>query len=272
MLKKLCIVLPAIITIALMFSIASSAEDVNIKYGKTSITVKVIDDFSDSGEPKKVWRDGSVTLEDGKVVCEGTYIADCYLVEIPKANENKNLYIEAKYIGLELTNKSDGSIYYCFQGTIDDEDALTSPMGEEDIILVDKDGNLHDVVFSDAPNVYERYGFIIPKDFDGYVIIPTSSITRRGDWETPLWHSEMNIDGVGAHVSLGGSATPQVDASVIELVFDNFFVFNGELPDPNAEPETSNPQTSDPFAVFPPFLIIASMLLLMKEFKKRYSV
>ena len=234
------VVLVFTLIISTIVSYGEEGTDLEIKYGTSSITIKVVDDFSESGEPDKVWKDGFVELKDGRIYCDGITIADCYLITIQKANENKSVYIEADYIGFEIKNDSDGDIYYCFQGIVDGNDAFTSPVGDKDVILVDKHGFLHEVVFSDDASVYSRYGFIIPKGFDGYVMIPTTRITRLGTWDKPLWHGDVTIDGVGVHVSLGENAYPEVDATFIEFSFDNFFVFSGEFAEYEA-PETPEP-------------------------------
>ncbi|NLN05489.1 MAG: hypothetical protein GX166_11890 [Clostridiaceae bacterium] len=237
------IIIAAIVFILFISAVSFGQEptDLEIKFGSDkSVTVKVIDDFSDSGPPDKVWRDGFVEMRDGKIYCEGVNIADCYLVEVPQANANKSLYAEAEYIGFEVQNECDGDIYYCFQGVIDGQDAFTSPQGEKDIILVDKNGYMHEVVFSETEAIYSRYGFIIPEGFDGYVFIPTERITRLGSWQTPIWHSDVTIEGVGVHVSTGENPYPGVDASYVEFWIDNFFVFSGEFPEYEA-PETPVP-------------------------------
>ena len=215
----------ATIVITLLISVASFGQeplDLEIKYGTDkTVVVKVLDDFSESGPPDKVWRDGFVEMRDGKIYCEGITIADCYLVEVPKANEHKSMYADAEYIGFEIQNKCDGDIYYCFQGVIDGQDAFTSPEGEKNIVLVDKNGLLHEVEFSETAAIYSRYGFIIPEGFDGYVFIPTERITRLGSWDTSIWHSDVTIEGVGVHVSIGENPYPEVDASYVEFWIDN---------------------------------------------------
>lgn len=234
----------ATIVITLLISVASFGQeplDLEIKYGTDkTVVVKVLDDFSESGPPDKVWRDGFVEMRDGKIYCEGITIADCYLVEVPKANEHKSMYADAEYIGFEIQNKCDGDIYYCFQGVIDGQDAFTSPEGEKNIVLVDKNGLLHEVEFSETAAIYSRYGFIIPEGFDGYIFIPTERITRLGSWDTSIWHSDVTIEGVGVHVSIGENPYPEVDASYVEFWIDNFFVFSGDFPEYEA-PETPVP-------------------------------
>lgn len=182
-------------------------------------------------------------MKDGKVLYDGIGIADAYTITVPNAQENKELYAKAKYIGFEIKNASDGDVYYCYQHKSPGGEAFTSPSGEPEIVLVDKNGVTQDIVFSDSATVYSRYGFIIPEGFDGYVLIPTSRITRLNDWNNSVWSENLTINGIGAHVSIGQNSTPEADASFIEFYIDNFFVYNGEFPEYVA-PVTPEPTQS----------------------------
>ena len=77
----------ATIVITLLISVASFGQeplDLEIKYGTDkTVVVKVLDDFSESGPPDKVWRDGFVEMRDGKIYCEGITIAD-FILEVPR--------------------------------------------------------------------------------------------------------------------------------------------------------------------------------------------
>lgn len=254
-----------------LFSHGAAVTDLNIKYGKATINAKLLDDFSNSQvDQSKVWRDGTVEMKDGRAYGKSSFIVDCYIISVPNANEHKDLYRSAEYIGFEIENASDGSVYYCFQGTINGADALTSPFGGKDIVLVDKDGVVQDVTFTSNPTVYERYAFMVPEGFKGYVLIPTTNVTARTDWNTSIWSNTINIDGVAFHASLGQDTTPKGDATNIEFYVDNFFVVSSELPDPNAEPNTNNPQTSDTFMLLPISVLLIAILFATKELKKRY--
>ena len=195
----------SILTLVLLFNITIYANelpyDLEIKYGKdTTITVKVLEDFLESEiDYTHVWRDGTVNLEDGKIICEGVVISDSYLISVPKANEHKELYQNAKYWGFEIKNACDGDIYYMFQMRLNDQKILLSPFTGDDIILVDKHGFVHEIVFSDAPQCYLRYGFIIPENFDGYVLFPTNKLILFYDdltnWEESegMWDPSLTL-------------------------------------------------------------------------------
>ena len=233
---------------------ANEASDLEIKYGKdSSITVQIIEDFSESEiDYNHVWRDGTVELEEGKIICEGIQISDSYIISVPKANENKELYQNAKYWGFEIRTACDGDIYYMFQTRINDQKVLLSPFIGDDIILVDKTGYAHEIIFSDGPQAYQRYAFIIPKDFEGYVLFPTNRLilftdnATNWDDEETMWDSSVSLEGIGAHVSIGQNPYPMVDSSFVEFYIDNFFVFNGEFPEYAAPPTPTPADTPTP--------------------------
>lgn len=246
--KLISLVIAAVIILSFTVTTRVSAEgevqDLVIKYGTTTITAKLLEDFATSEvEQETVWHEGTVDMKNGKIFYEGINIADAYVISVPKAQENKELYQKAKYWGFELKNDCDGDIYYCFQTKFASFDIFMSPQGSDPIILVDKNGVTYDIIFSDSASLYSRYGIIIPEGFDGYVIFPTSRLTRLNDWGNTAWTETTELRGIGAHVSIGQSASPAVDASFIEFYIDNFFVFNGEFPAYEA-PVTPEPTAS----------------------------
>lgn len=265
-----------VIVLALMFTVMASgllvhgwaATDLNIKYGKATIKAKLLDDFTDSVvNQATVWRDGTVEMKDGRALGKSASICDSYEISVPNANSsesNKNLYRNALYIGFEIENKSNGSVYYVFQGRINGSDAFFSPVNGA--VLVDMNGNIQEVNFTPERTVYERYAYLVPAGFKGYAIFPTASVVGRNDWETPIWNGSIELNGVAFHASTGQNTVPKGTATNIEFYIDNFFVIANELPNPSVE----NPETSDTLILLPMALLLAAVLLIAKESGKRY--
>lgn len=236
--KKFAFLLVAIITLG-MFTQTVFADDLKLTYGKEKVDLVLVDDLSELNIQNVTY--GSFSVEDSKLIITAPIMADVYGISVPQAEANKELFSNAKYIAFDIKNTGAEDTYFCFQPQIGStENKFISPKGDK-IYFVDNTGLRTEVVWTeDVVVTVGRYSFIIPGFYEGYVLIPVTSLVNINSWDAPAWQNDDYISAVGFNVSsVSGLAT------TIEI--DNMYI-TGELPayefvataEPTATPVVTN--------------------------------
>lgn len=209
--------------------------DYDIHFGKEGvIKAKLIDDFSESSVSGVYW-DAIIKQEEGVLIFDddGKKLCDTYDVTVSFAEANLDLIKQADYMGVKIKNLCDDEIYFGLQGRVNGTPFLMNPdIGEKEFIILDLEGRKQEVWFSSGANVYERNAIIIPKDFEGYVLIPLDGLVNHyvnDPAQENVNFAEMETFSLGFHVSIGN--VEPLGSTYVSFTADDFFVYTGALPE-----------------------------------------
>ncbi len=250
----LCLSLTLLVTACTFFCMAAET-DTTVKYGKADLSLTLIDPFDETQELPGFMNWGNGWMENGHIYmeCAGGSLYDIYAMTTAALQDNATLGGHTHMV-LAVKNTSDGDIFFGIQPDVLYEGAaihayLSSELARANPVkLVSTDGTVKDAAFWNQRSA-GREVFLIPYEFEGYVIIPHAILATDIESQTAV-----SPDGKLEYTGLGLHALPD-DASYLELTITAAYACSSlpayEAPEtqPETQPETvpeTTPETSAP--------------------------
>ena len=253
--KFLAILLTALLvvsTLAIMpLSTSASAGEAptTFKFGDADVDIRLIEDFTDYDDQYVGFLESTFNRMDGvngtslQILSGGWVGSDYYDLPVDAGLDMTG----ARYLVFPILNYSDGDVYLNFQGRLEPAVEGVGPTyflrPDQEIWLVDMDGFAETTTnTADTTLCSNRYGYMIPELFEGYMIIPTSALCLDRNYDVSASTGDIELVTLGFHVASD-------IATYLELYIDDVFVAT-ELPEyvepGSGEPEVTEPAETDP--------------------------
>lgn len=227
---------------------ADRGSKIPVAYGTGTIELELVENYAGEVDlPADQF--GQTEMKDGvlHLMADGG-MYDKYDIKSDMLSQNTTL-TGAKYIVFSIENLSDDACLMCFQPTVPGKGHvfLSGTLPDKVLFLTDT-GVMTEGVFDAGPEGSDmdfsgnaRYAFLVPYEFQGYVLIPISLITLINEWDAPLFTENPVIEQTGFHVIPGV-------ATYCELTVDDMFI-TGDLPEYVSAEPTETPATATPEAI-----------------------
>ena len=216
----------------LTIGVSAERDTATMKFGSENVELTLVEKFeSFTATPSMGW--GAVTPEDGKMKFESENVVDLYGIDSPMLKENHD-FAGAKNFVFSVENRSDGDIFFVFQPAEPSGNNLfiSGTMTDSAFLLVDENGKVETSRANTKLDVVSnRYGYIVPMGFKGYIVVPVALITAHMQWDTSYFSGDPVLAKAGFHVAVD-------DATYLEFFLDDMFIC-GELhaiEEPTEEP------------------------------------
>ncbi len=245
--KRLLALLTALALLLALTVLPGAAEteaDMTVPYGKSELALTLIDGF-DETKPLPGFMDwGTGKMENGEIYmeCSGSGLYDHYSMSTAALAANPTLGGHTHTV-FAAANTSDGAIRFTFQPDVENDVgsehayvgaalAETTP-----IKLLWKDGTVENARF--GAQSAGRDVFVLPNEFEGYIIIPHAVIATDISGQTPI-----AADGKLTYTGFGLHAVPE-DSTYLELTITAVYACS-ELPAYEAPEKVTEVPTQKP--------------------------
>ena len=214
------------------FSAFAVGTETVVKTKNRDIKITVIDDFSTYSGEVGPCGNAFYTFDGEKLTfaIETGYaysgpVGNEYKSPAASADGIKELYNNAKYIGMRIKNTGGVEISIALEKDTDGADAwLTQLKAEAGCLLASESVGIYNAEYEDINAIYRGYAVKIPAGFDGWLFIPFSSLRLNNDEKVE--GEKTNDRCIMDYIHFSGANTNEEDG-ILEI--DDFCLTSEDL-------------------------------------------